>query len=424
MYTGRMRLRFGRRQGSVTVVVATLVACGRIAFEPGTSATDADVDVGGGTSADGPRRLAAGSNHTCVRTVGGAVHCWGAGTAIGYGGTAIGDNEPASAGGRLALPAVLEVAAGTSHTCALLVDGQVRCWGYNANGQLGIGTTSEVSDVALATGVSLGALATHVVAGANHTCAILVGGSVRCWGANDQGQLGNGTTEAVGDGELPSSVNTVLSNVVELSAGGSHTCARKDQGTVVCWGVGLLLGTGSGAQTQMASNATAGDLGEPAVEISAGYAHTCARLTSGAVRCWGEGMYGQLGIGSTVTIGDDELPSENVRLGATAVDIESGGSHTCARLTTGGVRCWGDAASGQLGYGDVTQILDPTSVGDVQIGGGAIALALGMSHTCALLSDDEVVCWGLGGNGALGYGQIANIGDDETPAVAGTVPYR
>jgi len=409
----------------VTAVAITVVACGRFAFEPVNSTGDADAeaDSDGATSVAGPRPLAGGSNHTCVRTAAGSLHCWGVGTATGHGVT-IGDDEPASAVGALALPAVQDVATGASHTCALLTDGRVRCWGTNTNGQLGIGTTSDVLDAAAATDVSLGGLATQLTTRGNHTCALLVGGSVRCWGANDQGQLGNGTTEAVGDGELPDSVSTVLSNVVEITAGGTHTCARKDQGAVVCWGAGMLLGTGSGAQTSMASNATAVSLGEPAIEISAGYAHTCARLASGAVRCWGEGMYGQLGIGSTAAIGDDEIPTENVRLGDTVVDIESGGSHTCARLTSGGVRCWGAATSGQLGYGDISQIVDPTSVGDIQIGGTAVALALGMSHTCALLSGDDVVCWGLGSTGALGYGQVTNIGDNETPASAGPVPYR
>src|SRR6185369_12855906 len=140
-----------------------------------------------------------------------------------------------------------------------------------------------------------------------------------------------------------------------------------------------------------------------------GTAHTCALPVTEAVKCWGDNRYGQLGYGNTTRIGDNEVPSAvgTVSIGASAAQIEVGYVHTCARLASGSMRCWGDSMFGQLGYGNTTRIGDteaPSAAGDVPVGGTVVEIATGQQHTCARLSTGAVRCWGDGTLGRLGYG--------------------
>ena len=197
--------------------------------------------------------------------------------------------------------------AGESHTCALLDTGKVRCWGRNDSGQLGYGHTQSLGDdepLASVGDVPLTDNGIQLAVGGHHTCLLLEGGAVRCWGRNDSGQLGYGHTQSLGDDEAVSSSGYV-------------------------------------------------PFGGRAVELVAGFAHTCALLDTGKVRCWGHNAYGQLGYGHTRAMGDDELPSSagDVDVGGSVRHLVAGAWHTCALLTTGAVRCWGRNDSGQLGYG-------------------------------------------------------------------------
>jgi alpha-tubulin suppressor-like RCC1 family protein len=149
-------------------------------------------------------------------------------------------------------------------------------------------------------------------------------------------------------------------------------------------------------------------------------------MGNGAVRCWGLASSGQLGYGNTFIVGDYEVPASagDVLVGGVATQVEAGFVHTCVLLDSGAVRCWGSAAWGQLGYGSVEYIGDdepPASVGNVVVGAPVIRLSAGNSHTCALLDAGAVRCWGGASYGELGYGNIDNIGDDETPESAGNV---
>lgn len=163
-----------------------------------------------------------------------------------------------------------------------------------------------------------------------------------------------------------------------------------------------------------------------AASVATGDDHTCALTRSGAVRCWGKNDYAQLGYGHTEHIGDDETPASigNVRLGGTAVALTAGYRHTCALMNSGRVRCWGHGTSGQLGYGNTATIGDdetPASAGTVPLGGKAVAITAGGLHTCALMKSGRVRCWGDNGAGRLGYANAVAIGDDETPASAGDI---
>ena len=384
------------------------------------------------------------------------MRCWGFGREgpLGYGNTAtIGDDEtpgsvaPVDLGlGRSAAA----IAAGDFHTCALLDDGSVRCWGFAGNGRLGYGDLVRIGDNETPGSVGpvdLGSTARAITAGGSHTCALLVGGKVRCWGFGSHGQLGNarpgagGPPEDIGDDEPPASAGPVElgtgRTAVAITAGDLHTCALLDDGSVRCWGLGTSGQLGYGNTSNIGDDETPGsagpvDLGgsRKAVALSAGSAQTCAVLDDGSVRCWGFGRNGRLGYGNRATIGDDETPGSagpvNLGLGRTAVAIGVGEGHTCALLDDRHVRCWGVATSGQLGYANTADVGDdeaPGTVGPVDLGAGrgATAISLGARHTCARLDDGGVRCWGYGGNGRLGYCGERNIGDDEPPGAVGPV---
>lgn len=250
---------------------------------------------------------------------------------------------------------------------------------------------------------------------------------MRCWGDGSWNQLGYGDSEHIGDDETPASTGNVVVGgpVRQIAMGSTHSCALMESGGVRCWGSGQTGALGYENLDIVGDDetpASAGDvsLGEGAKQLDAGAGITCALLESGSVRCWGGGAAGALGLGTTNDVGDDEVPSAvpTVNVGGPASQLAVGVGHACALLTTGNVRCWGSNSSGQLGYGNTNNIGDnetPASAGSV------IQLSAGGFHTCALLDTGSVRCWGLNNSGQLGYGNTNDIGDNETPATAGDV---
>ena len=358
---------------------------------------------------------------------------------LGYGNTNnIGDNESlASAGDVNVGGIVVQLAAGREHTCALLDTGNVRCWGRGNEGQLGYGNGTDVGDnesPASAGDVNVGGTVIQLAPGHFHTCALLDTGNVRCWGLGLDGRLGYGNTNKIGDNESPASAGDVNvgGTVIQLAAGLEHTCALLNTGKVRCWGRGFDGRLGYGNTTFIGddeSPASAGDVnvGGTVLQLAAGGFHTCALLDTGNVRCWGRGFDGQLGYGNGTNVGDDESPASagDVNVGGTVLQLAAVGFHTCALLDTGNVRCWGEGSFGRLGYGNANRIGDnesPASAGDVNVGGTVLQLAAGDGHTCALLDTGNIRCWGTGVHGQLGYGNTNNIGDNESPASAGDVP--
>ena len=281
----------------------------------------------------------------------------------------------------------------------------------------------------------------RVAAGGRHTCAIRENGNVLCWGSNVAGQLGAAFDRAhVGDDEaladVPGLELDFRRDVVALSAGFFHTCALFDDGAVRCWGriendivwgtVRGLLGTNAVAYNQLGfvDPLTSGDvrLPERAVQISAATsgAHSCALLESGAVACWGFSTDGQCGNGTRSEQGaDSNEPLPVLRFGAPVIQVKAASGHTCVLLATGEVICWGAGNGGRLGYGDETDRLEP--YGKVPIGAPVIQIAAGLSATCALLEGGKVRCWGGNKDGELGYGHAVAIGDDETPEQAASL---
>jgi len=318
----------------------------------------------------------------------------------------------------------------------LLETGEVVCWGSANQGQLGYGNMDVIGDdelPAVAGAVPLGGTALAIAVGNDHTCALLDNGYPICWGRGDIYQLGQQwSTTNIGDNETPGSVPVI--NVggesSRVFAGGLQTCALRDDDELICWGYnsyGQLGLVGGGGQIPISTAIQMpAQIPKPPVVLSMSPQHTCAIFEDTyQLACWGNYQYGRLGYpGQAQNIGDNEAPGNPVDIGGTPIDVATGDEHSCAVLDDGGVVCWGYGASGRLGYGNTNNIGDnetPASAGTVAIGGPAVMITAGRAHTCALREDNEVVCWGEGQWGALGYGSPVNIGDTETPESAGTV---
>ncbi|NOJ93363.1 RTX toxin [Corallococcus coralloides] len=384
---------------------------------------------------DGINSIRNGTAHTCALLNDGSVRCWGYGAygQLGYENTQnIGDNElPYTAGAVKLLGKATKLAAGGNHSCVVLDTGLVRCWGQNNFGQLGYNSTQNLGDgepVASFGYVNLGGPATRIAVGAEHSCAVMATGKVRCWGRNQYGQLGYGNTNNIGDDEQPWSAGDVnLGNVTatDVVAGGNHTCALLSNDKMLCWGfnnygqLGQIHFNDIG-DNELPNSQTPFEPAGPVSQISAGGTHTCALLKTGTVRCWGLNSSGQLGTGQALNY-SLLRDSGSIDLGTSALQISTGSNHTCALLSTGSVRCWGANASGQLGYGNTALRSTPGPAVDLDGATAYQVTASSGAHTCALLSTGKARCWGQGNFGQLGYGNTNNIGDNEQPSAAGDI---
>jgi alpha-tubulin suppressor-like RCC1 family protein len=348
-------------------------------------------------------RVAAGGYHTCAMTTTGAVICWGANAAgrLGDGTTTqrLTPTPTSGLGGGAAA-----IAPGFNHTCALTTSGGVMCWGDNYYGQLGDGTTTDRLLPTFATG--LGSGVAMVAAGDGHTCAVTTGGAVMCGGWNWGGQVGNGTTA---DQSTLVPVIGLGSGVATVATGGSHTCARTTGGGVMCWGSNTYGELGDGTVTSRTTPTAVSGLGSGVAAIAGGYSHTCGLLTAGSLMCWGSNFKGQLGDG-TVTY--RTVPTAVTGLGNSVVAVAAGHAHTCALRTDGSVVCWGLNDRGQLGDGTTTDRTTPTAVAG--LASYVVAITAGEYHTCALTLGGTVVCWGANSSGQLGDGTTT---DRHTPTL-------
>ena len=340
-------------------------------------------------------------NHTCVLRAPGRVMCWGRNKQgqLGTGSTT--NVQSATPVEVLQVSDAIEVAAGYAHSCALLAAGRVRCWGDGATGQLGRGSQIDSAQPVMVQGITD---SIAIAAGAHHTCALREGGSVLCWGSNNKGQLGGGS---IGGRALVPQAARGLAKITQITAGSSHSCARRADGRVLCWGahnegqLGYGLGPDRAEPVEVPGIWDAGF--GAAAQVAAGSHHACALLSSGRVRCWGRNYEGQLGTGHAETW--HNTPVEVVGV-YDAVYIGAGAQHTCAASTSGTIRCWGDNRHGQLGngaQGEGSLSLTPVPVANL---GEALQVTAGLAHTCALLQGGTSLCWGAGREGQLGNGDI------------------
>ena len=361
----------------------------------------------GGPNTMAQAAISTGGLHTCALLSTGAVKCWGS-NSLGELGDTTTDNKstPTQVDGLTS--GVTAISTGESYTCALLSTGAVKCWGLNNYGQLGDTTTVDKSTPTQVDGLTSGV--TAISAGGNHTCALLSTGAVKCWGSNAFGQLGDTTTV---DKSTPTQVDGLTSGVTAISAGGDHTCALLSTGAMQCWGSNAFGQLGDTTSDNKSTPTQVDGLTSGVTAISAGgYAgggyQTCALLSTGAVKCWGFNFNGQLGDTTDV---NKFTPTQVDGLTSGVTAITAGQSHTCALLSTGAVKCWGWNFYGQLGDTTTGDKMTPTQVDGLT--SGVTAITAGGYQTCALLSTGAMQCWGSNSYGQLG--DATNV-DKSTPS--------
>jgi len=339
-------------------------------------------------------QLALGGTHTCGLTTRGKVWCWGEGREGQLGtGDAASQSTPVEITGLSSR--IDAIAAGSTHTCALLDTREVQCWGRNTLNQVGygLGTTQLTPRFVPFLGNDI----VQIAAGFGHTCVLTTSGGVKCWGDNAAGILGTGDTFNY---SMPTDVSGLTSGVDAISGAGAHMCALMSTGGVKCWGSNFFGQLGDGSS--VAFSTTPVDvmgLTSGVTQISADL-HTCARLSSGGVKCWGVGSNGSLGNGSTM---NQATPVDVMGLSSGVDAVEVGGLTSCALMDTGALRCWGRGRDGQRGDGTLTET-QTTPVNVLGPPGGAIALGVGDRHACAITPARQAFCWGEGGLGQLGVG--------------------
>lgn len=330
---------------------------------------------------------------------------------------------------------VTQLTAGFRHTCALFEGGRAKCWGSNDWGSLGRGhdDNNHGAEPGHTLGdddpfIDLGSSGTVVqlAAGGSHTCALIDdgfrGGIIKCWGDNQMRQLGLNTYDPrgerprdMGDNLPPVDLGTGQS-AIQVTAGSVHTCALLESGHIKCWGLESYAYEG-------ASPSPLGDAlpfidlgpGRTAVQIDARGLHTCALLDDGSVKCWGSNSHGQLGQGHRQNLGEGTAPSSDIPpidlgTGRTALRITAGRLHNCALLDDHSIKCWGSNYSGRLGLGIPGEFrgAEPGEMGDalppVDLGTGhtAVDVVAGEEHTCVLFEEGAIKCWGDNSFGQLG----------------------
>lgn len=335
--------------------------------------------------------------------------------------------------------------------CAVLNNQKVKCWGINSWGNLGIGNTISQSTAASNSGDNLqyaelgtGFAVAKVAVGSYHACALSTTGRVKCWGRNANGELGeDGTTQrGDGPGEMGDSRNFSDTSwyptryVTDIVAGDQHTCALFDNGTVKCWGANNRGQLGIGSTTSKGYQATGNNMasltginlgtGKTATQLGAMANGACVLLNDGTIKCWGQNNVGQLGQGDVNDRGDDpgEMGDSLVTtpIGTTVAQLATGWHHACVRFTTGAVKCWGQGSDGKLGIGTTADMGDAAGevagLANIQLGGGgtrtATFISAGTQNTCAALDNNTVKCWGIDNVGQLGRGSsttYATLGD-------------
>ena len=389
-----MRLRGG------TYVLSVCLVLGFGAFAP--DARSAPIEFEGRASSSivptavaGPRqfRIAVSGGHTCALTKFNGLKCWGGNTYGQLGdGTRV-DRHTAVPTKGLA-SGLLSVATGAAHTCVLTNAGGIKCWGQGT--RLGDGRGLDRYTPGFVKGLQSGAIA--VVSGNLHVCAITKAGGVKCWGENGFGQLGDGTrTQRL----APVAVRGLKSGVIAIAAGGTHTCALTKAGLVKCWGHNDHGQLGDGTTKDRLAPVTVKKLaGIVFIATSSGYFQTCAVTKAGVPLCWGDNERGQLGDGTTT---DRHTPIRVIGLAGGVKAIALGGLHTCALSNSGNVKCWGYNFHGQLGNDDDNR-KDQSVPTPVHPPVAATALSAGGADSCAFTTAGGVKCWGYNDQGQLGTG--------------------
>lgn len=400
-----------------------------------------------------PAQIAIRNETGCAILDDGNLKCWGGALGVtGYESMASSTAHVHGSMGDYLQPVPLgagrtaaQVAPGQGHICVVMDNGEVKCWGNGASGALGQDSTASyghnttTGSVYNMPAVTLGTTAIKVDGGSEFSCALLTGGTVKCWGDNSRGQLGKDHTDDLGDGVGVGDTMAALTAInlgntaTDIAVGMRFVCAILTGGSLKCWGQNSFgqLGIGSGANQgddagEMALLGTIDlGLGHTAEKVCTGLHHVCSILDDDTVKCWGYGLYGQLGTEGTANVGQaggqmgGALDPIDLGTGRTATQIACGDYHSCALLDDGTVKCWGRNNMGQLGVGHLDDIGDGASeMGDdleaADLGTGTVLeLAAGGESTCVRIDEGGTVsmkCWGRNYSGESGA-EKGNIGD-------------
>ncbi|HEY2641316.1 MAG TPA: hypothetical protein VGI66_15710 [Streptosporangiaceae bacterium] len=335
--------------------------------------------------------ISAGALTGCAITGLLRADCWG--QYVGDGGSTLAVHKTAVAVAGLAGVAVVQVSAALGG-CAVTSLGQLVCWGDNSKGEIGDGSTKVAHQAALVSTIS-GVASVNVTL--YHSCAVQANGLAFCWGSNGEGQLGDGTTN---QSDTPVAVKGLGAAVSQIATGPNHTCALLKTGKVMCWGKNNhgQLGDGSTSDSKLPV-AVKGLV--KVVQISVGDNFSCALDAAGTALCWGHNSSGELGDGKFT---DSHVPAlVSGIFGVLA--ISSGYSHSCAVLTTGAVNCWGSGSAGELGDGTFSGSPVPVAVLGFASDGASISANAG-TQSCGLDASEVAFCWGLDIKGQLGDGGL------------------
>jgi alpha-tubulin suppressor-like RCC1 family protein len=414
--------------------------------------------------------LHGGWTHSCVVTDQGMVKCWGNNSAgqLGIGNSEDMGDEDDEMGTdlpymNLGTNLVAEKAAlGEGHTCILFTNDSVKCFGSIGAIGLGYSDSTGGGDGYLETGDYMpfwpapsGRSVEDIEAGSHHTCAVFDNGSMTCWGANAEGQLGMGNTTSLGNqaDQVGDSVAYVAlptgSSVTSMALGTAHTCVLLSDGKVTCWGDNAYGQLGIGSTDDIGDGA--GEMGNSltyitwptgrhAVDISAGDGFTCAHLDNDDVICWGRNNVGQLGRGNNQNYGDhshetiSSLTAIDFGSTFTADGIDAGRNHICVFNAPSSVKCWGGGSEGQLGAPVTPTSSGPnrgdgvnemgTSIPDVDLSNGQsnpAQIQVGNEFACYMKTNSEIKCWGDASNGRLGYEDTETLGDSTNDNLRNTV---
>lgn len=339
------------------------------------------------------RLIDGGGAFTCAVTTAGAAKCWGQGF-VGQLGDGAGIDRTRPVPVRGLTSGVVDISAGDTHACAVTTRGAVYCWGSNASGQLGDGTTNTRYVPALVR--NLGGQAKSVTAGYQHTCALLTTGLVRCWGWNYWGQLGIGSLH---DTILPATVKG-LTSVTTVATMSNTTCAIWGAARLSCWGANGSRQIGDGTTTTRTAPRAVVGFGSGTRAVAPSVNFTCAVNVAGSAQCWGRGFSGELGDGSAFS--EHFTPKPVLGLGSGVSSISTGATHAYAVLASGAARCWGENGAGSLGDGTTTDRYRPVAV--KTLSAGVARVSAGGWHSCAVMSSGAASCWGANLFGQVGDG--------------------
>ncbi len=406
------------------------------------------VDLGVGISA---KQIAAGSYHTCAILSNDSLKCWGF-----NGSGQLGQDSTTNAGDGIGIPmgtlaainlsgkTPLKLYAHDQNTCVIFTDNSLRCWGDGSNGKLGNESTVNIGDgigasMSSLTDINLGSGRTAIDVSMSNEgiCVKLNNNQFKCWGSNTYGQLGLSHSKTLGpnSGDLSSPLTIIpleKKQISQLKFYTTNGCAIFSDQKLRCWGYDNASGRIGWERDQgNTSNRSSKDYemllleeaGNEVVDLKVGLDFACALYENEKIKCWGTGSYGKLGNESTLTVGSrpsDVLQMDYVNLGAgrTVKKITLGTYHACAILENDKVKCWGNGLNGRLGYDSINHLGDDVgemgdSLPEVDLGAGyvAVEIAAGDDHTCAILDNDEVKCWGDNTYGKLGTESTTKIGD-------------